>query len=127
MTELVIAAGGELHFQLVVHIPGTRDPIRDFTDEAFFLDGIDRPAQGDPAVVGDDLYVLGVHRHVFPSDDFFANLLRFALRPTNFESSPYSSWCANLSSTNEYACFHHPTASSAVQFAATDALAKQLA
>ena len=37
MTELVVAAGGKLHFQLVVHILGTRDPIRDFTDLALFL------------------------------------------------------------------------------------------
>src|ERR1035437_9510884 len=41
----------ELHFQLVVHILGARDPIRDFTDEAPFLGGVDRPAQGDLALV----------------------------------------------------------------------------
>src|ERR1035441_3528703 len=62
MTELIVAAGGELHFQLVVHILGVRDPIRDFTDETFFLGGVDRPAQSDPAINGDDLHVRPANR-----------------------------------------------------------------
>ena len=37
---------------MVVHILGVRDPIRDFTDETFFLGGVDRPAQGDLAING---------------------------------------------------------------------------
>jgi hypothetical protein len=32
--------------------PGTRDPIRDFTNETFYFGGLDRPAQGDPAIGG---------------------------------------------------------------------------
>ena len=37
MTELVVVGGVELHFQLVVHILGLCDSLRDFTDETFFL------------------------------------------------------------------------------------------
>ena len=57
LTELVVATGGELHFQLVVHIPGARDAIRDFTDGTLFLCGVNRPAQGEPVINGDDLHV----------------------------------------------------------------------
>src|SRR5262245_13759461 len=57
--ELVVARGVELHFQLVVHILGARDTICDFPDETFFLGGIDRPAQSNLAVFGDDLHVPG--------------------------------------------------------------------
>jgi hypothetical protein len=45
LTELVVGAGGELQFQLVVNVLRARDPLRDFTDETFFLGGVDRPAQ----------------------------------------------------------------------------------
>jgi hypothetical protein len=75
-SELVAAGGGELHFQLVVHIPGVRDPIRDFTDETFFLGAVDRPAQDDPAINGGDLHVFGIHGHSAVSNDFFADLRR---------------------------------------------------
>jgi hypothetical protein len=74
-TKLVIA-GGELDFQLVVHIPSARDPIRDFIDDTFLIGAADWPAQCDMAINGDDLHVLGVHGHVFRRDDFFANLRR---------------------------------------------------
>ena len=73
-TESVAAAYGEHHIQLVVHIPGVRDPIRDFTDETFFPGGVDRPAQDDPAINGGDLHVFGIHGHSAVSDDFPANL-----------------------------------------------------
>jgi len=45
-------AHGDHHVQLVVHIPGVRDPVRDFTDETFFPGGVNRPAQDDPAING---------------------------------------------------------------------------
>jgi hypothetical protein len=32
MIELIIAGSGNLHFQLIVHITGLRDAIRDFPD-----------------------------------------------------------------------------------------------
>ena len=73
-TELVVAGSGEPHLQLVVHIPGARDTIRDFPDETFFLGSVDRPAQGDFSINRDDLHVLSVHRHVLRSENFFANL-----------------------------------------------------
>ena len=76
MTGLVTAGGGELHFQLVVHVPGVRDPIRDFTDETFFLGAVDRPAQDDPAINGGDLHVPGIPGHSAVSNDFLANLRR---------------------------------------------------
>ena len=76
VTESVAAAGGDLHVQLVVNIPDLRDPVGDFTDETFFFFAVDRPAQGDPAINGDDLHVLGIHGHSLGSDDFFANLRR---------------------------------------------------
>jgi hypothetical protein len=59
---------------LVVHIPGARDAIRDFTNEAFFFGGVDRSSQGDSTITGDDLHVAGVHGHLFPSTDFLADL-----------------------------------------------------
>ena len=74
MTELVVAAGGQLYFQLVVHVTGARNAVRDFPDETFFLGGVNRAAQRDLAIFGDDLHVLGIYGHVFPGDDFFANL-----------------------------------------------------
>ena len=63
VTESVAAAGGGLHVQLIVHIPGVRDPIRDFTDETFFFFAVDRPAQSDPAINGDELHVRPAKLH----------------------------------------------------------------
>src|ERR1017187_8493583 len=63
LTKLVVAAGREFHFQLVVHILGMRDPIRDFTDETLFLCGDRRPAQSDPAINGDELHVRPAKLH----------------------------------------------------------------
>src|ERR1017187_5310996 len=76
LSELLVAGRGGLYFQLVVHIPGVRAPIRDFTDEAFLLGGVDRAAQGDLSINRDDLHVLSVHGHVLRSENFFANLRR---------------------------------------------------
>src|ERR1035438_5930524 len=76
MTELLVADRSGLDFQLVVHVSGVRTPIRDFTDEAFFLGRVDRPAQGDLSINRDDLHVLSVHGHVLRSENFFANLRR---------------------------------------------------
>src|SRR5664279_2162329 len=76
LPELVIAAGGDLNFQLVVHIGGLGDPIRDVTDLTLFFGTVDRSAQGDLAVHGDDLDVFSVRGHAIGSDDFFANLRR---------------------------------------------------
>src|ERR1017187_2618931 len=63
-------------FQLIVHIVGLRDTIRDVADLMFFIGGVDRPAQGDMAIHGDDLHVFGVHGHSVGSNDFLANLRR---------------------------------------------------
>jgi len=71
-----MAGGGELHFQLVVHVPGVRNPIRNFSDEMFFLGAVDRPAQDDPAINGGDLHVSGIHGHSAVGNDFLANLRR---------------------------------------------------
>jgi hypothetical protein len=75
LTELVIA-GGELHFQLVGHIPGVGDPLRDFTNDTFFLRAVDWSSQGDMALNGNDLHIFAVRGHVFGGDDFLANLRR---------------------------------------------------
>ena len=71
---LVAATHGDHHVQLVVHIPGVRDPVRDFTDETFFPGGVNRPAQDDPAINGGDLHVFGIHGHSAVGEDFPANL-----------------------------------------------------
>src|ERR1035437_2075218 len=76
MTELLVADRSGLDFQLVVHVSGVRTPIRNFTDEAFLLGSVDRPAQGDLSINGDDLHILSVNGHGFLSDNFFANLRR---------------------------------------------------
>src|ERR1022692_110556 len=74
MIELIVTAGGDLHFQLVVHFLGGRHADRDFSDEAFFLFAVDRTAQSHPAIDGDDFHVPGVYGQAFAGDDFFANL-----------------------------------------------------
>ena len=76
MIELIIAGGVDCHFQLVVHITGLRDAIRDVTNLTFFICAIDGPAQGDMAIHGDNFHVFGVHGHSIGSNDFLANLRR---------------------------------------------------
>ena len=75
-TELVASRSCGGDFQLIVHILKLRDSIRDVTDETFFIYGVDRPAQGDMAIYGDDFYVLGIHRESLITIDFLANLRR---------------------------------------------------
>ena len=74
LTESVAAGGGELDFQLVVHIPGVRNPVGDFADETFFPGTVHRPAQDDPAIDGGDLHVSGICGQFVVRDDFPANL-----------------------------------------------------
>src|SRR6185436_2590279 len=71
--SVLLVGGGSRHFQLIVHVVGTRDADRDLGNDAPLFFTADRTAQGDPAVARDDLHVFGVHREVFSGDDFLAN------------------------------------------------------
>ena len=73
LLELFGAAGGEIHLQLVMHIPGLGDAVCDFADEAFFLFRIDSATQGDLAINSDDLHVFCIQRHLFSGKDLFSN------------------------------------------------------
>ena len=57
MTESGAAEHSSLHFDLVVHLLQPRDLDSDVADQAFLLGGIDRTAECDLALVGDNLNV----------------------------------------------------------------------
>ena len=68
-----VVAGSEFDFELIVHPPGGSNTVRDGANKSFFIVAVDRPAQGDQAVDGDDLHVLAVHGHALGGDDLPAN------------------------------------------------------
>ena len=64
---------GLLYFQLVVHVFRVGDPVGNFSDDPFFIGGVDRPAQGDMSILGDYLDVACVRGHVVGGDDSLGN------------------------------------------------------
>jgi hypothetical protein len=75
LTKLVVIVGGELDFQLVVHIPGASDPIAISPMRRFSSAVSTGPRRVTrPSMVM--IFTFWRHGHVFRGDDFFANLRR---------------------------------------------------